>query len=472
MTHRRSKRSGAPATACSMENSTSPAPIANGRSIFARLMWWAIGLSAALVLALWLLTHNTVETMSGASVERAVDVDLAGLVDIYASGGQDELVRRIADRQSLTEREGTAPHYLLSDNAGTALAGDLKKWPSLDASSSEAGRLQLDSGVEAHARATQLGPDLQLLVAREMGDIAALQRTLALVFAGGGLAVVLGVGLIGWLAARRLSARIDRVNAAFRSGDDAALAGLSTKARGDEIDELTGHSAAALGRMGRLVQSHRDTTDQVAHEIRTPLMHMDSKLLKALGEQSHDNVYGFIGAAREDLRRLVQMLESLLDIASSKARQGDSHGLRPVDLSDLVTRVAELYADSAEESGHNFICEVEPGIMIDGEEMQLMRLVTNLLDNAFKYVPSGGRVALTLKAGPELCVSDDGPGVPPESRAAIFERFNRGDGSNGDEQGAGLGLALARAIAERHGLVIELQDSDKGAKFVVSGGQS
>src|SRR3546814_12826752 len=86
------------------------------------------------------------------------------------------------------------------------------------------------------------------------------------------------------------------------------------------------------------------------------------------------------------------MLESPLDIAASKARQGDRHGLRPVDLSDLVTRICELYADSAEESGHDFGWTVEPGVIFRGEEVQLSQLVTNLLDNAFKYVHAGGRV--------------------------------------------------------------------------------
>ncbi len=113
-----------------------------------------------------------------------------------------------------------------------------------------------------------------------------------------------------------------------------------------------------------------------------------------------------------------------------------------------------------------------PGIMFQGEEMQLTRLITNLLDNAFKYVPAGGTVRLLLEHGPMISVSDDGPGVAEADREAIFDRFRRGKTGmanvplNGHS--AGLGLALARAIAERHRLTLNLAPSQKGASFVVA----
>nr|WP_225899751.1 ATP-binding protein [Croceicoccus gelatinilyticus] len=101
--------------------------------------------------------------------------------------------------------------------------------------------------------------------------------------------------------------------------------------------------------------------------------------------------------------------------------------------------------------------------------MQLTRLVTNLLDNAFKYVPTGGTVILSLAEGPVITVSDTGPGIPPEDRDAIFDRFRRAKGNDGSSGGSGLGLALARAIARRHGLDIRLKPTMRGATFVVGG---
>lgn len=444
------------------------------RSIFARLALIAIAVSAGVTLLLWAVTATTIDRTGRAALSRAVDVDLAGLADIYASGGQGELERRIADRLALASAEGNAPHYMLANDTGARIAGDVERWPGLAANSSEAGEVRLEDNIRAQARATQLGPGLKLLVAREYGHDTELQSQLRLAFILAGAFAVLAVGLLGRWMARRLAGRIDRINHAFREQDDQSLEALSEGRRAqDEIGELTRHSAEALARLKRLVTTHRETSDQIAHELRTPLMHLDSRLVRALKATSDDAVRGGIADARGEIRHIIAMLESLLDIASSEARKGDRRGLAPVDLSRLITRIADLYADSAEESGHKFSVAVAPGVTIDGEEMQLTRLVTNLLDNAFKYVPPGCTVRIRLEAGPRLTIADDGPGIAEQDRERIFARFQRGsDGAPADgeagQQGAGLGLALARAIAERHGLAIVLAPTERGACFVIS----
>lgn len=429
-----------------------------------------MALSVVLVAALWLLTHATIERTSRAAIERAVDVDLAGLVDIYASGGEAELARRIADRLALVPRDGNAPHYLLAREDGRRIAGDVGEWPGLNARLSEAGEVTLPSGAGAHARATQLGPDLRLIVLREHGDTSTLLWRVGLVFLVGGATLLIAVGVLGRMAAGKLSRRIGQLNRAFRDPEDGELKLLAAADAEDEIDELTRHSAAALARQKRLIEAYRETSDQVAHEIRTPLMHLDTKLVKAQKAEPGEAARKWLLEAREDIRRLVGMLESLLDIAASKARRGDRHGLAPVDLSGLVLRIGELYADSAEESGHAFACRAEPGVTVEGEQTQLTRMITNLLDNAFKYVPAGGSVSLELAPGPRLTVRDDGPGIPAEEREAVFHRFQRGSRNSTAAPGAGLGLALAAAIAERHGLAIRLEDTPQGACFVVAGG--
>ena len=413
-----------------------------------------------------MLTDQTIRSTLDNSARKAVDVDLAGLADIYATGGRDELTRRIGDRLAITPHDGIASHYLLMDGSGAAIAGDIRVWPKLDPAISESGAIRLGEGTSARARATLLAPDLRLLVAREISDDGTLRRHVALVFLGGGAFFILFVGLLGKVAAGRLHWRIQRLNLAFRESDEAQLTAMAPRGRADEIHELTGHSAAALARQKRLVDAYRDASDQIAHEIRTPLMHLDSRLTKALAAGPDEPVAARLLEARGDIKRLVAIFESLLDIAASKARQGDRHGLKRFDLSDMVTRICELYADSAEESGHDFTWTVAPAILFDGEEMQLTQLVTNLLDNAFKYVPSGGSVRLTLAAGPVLTVADDGPGVPEAEREKIFERFHRSANANG-APGSGLGLALARAIAERHELTLTLAPSDRGARFMV-----
>lgn len=436
-------------------------------SIFGQIVLWAIATAATITFGLWALTNATIERSNRQALERAVDVDLAGMVDIYASGDERELANRIRDRLALQPRNGDPAHYLLANAKGSRIAGDLTSWPGLHAGISESADIRIEGGHRAFARATQLGPNLKLLVAHEYRDLGLLLRQVALVFLAGGVLATLAVALAGWMAAHRLAERLERINAAFRNPDDAALEELARGSAGrDEIDELAAHSGNALARLKRLAAAHREATDHVAHEMRTPLMHLDNRLVKALAATPDAETAARVADARTEIRGIIRMLESLLDIAASEARRGDRHGLMPVDFSALAARLGELYADSAEESGHVFVLDIEEGVLIEGEEMSLTRLVTNLLDNAFKFVPPGGTVRLTLRRGPVLIVSDDGPGVPEEQRHGIFEKFARGSDSLGT-QGAGLGLALCRAIAARHHLEISLTSSERGACFTV-----
>ena len=442
------------------------------RSIFSRLVAGAIVLSLVLLAGLWWLTHQTVSTTLQEAARAEVDVDLAGLADIYATGGQAELEARIADRIALTPLEGSAPHYLLADDSGRVIAGDLPRWPPLDPTVSESGVIAIGTSSKAYARAVQLGPDLRLVVARGIAIEAPVLSSIATAFAAGGVVFVALVALLGRFAAMGLQRRIERINLAFREPQDGAGLAAAGRIDGDEIDELTAHSGAALARVNDLLAAYKDTSEQLAHEIRTPLSHLDNRLVKALAEKPEPAIAGKLAEARGEIRRIVQTLESLLDIAASKANRGDRSGLAPVDLSALVTGICELYAGSAEEAGLELGWTVAPDVTIKGDERQLGRLVTNMLDNALKYVPAGGRVDITLEHGPVLIVADNGPGIDPRDRERIFERFYRGQGRGEEISGSGLGLALAHAIAERHGLALTLEepaaDGPGGAVFRIA----
>lgn len=427
-------------------------------------------LSLVLLTGLWWLAREAVSATLQEAAAAEVDVDIAGLADIYASSGEAELAARIADRLALTPMDGSASHYRLSDSTGRVIAGDLAAMPPLDPATSQSGLIALDNQSRAFARAVQLAPDLALVVAHPVDLEAPVLSSLALVFAGGGAVFVALVALLGRLAARRLERRIEDINLAFREPQAAAGLAATGQPGGDEIDELAAHSAAALARVNDLLAAYKDASEQLAHEIRTPLSHLDNRLVKALGEQPEPRIAEKLAEARGEIRRIVQTLESLLDIAASKAHRGDKSGLAPLDLSALVTGICELYAGSAEEAGLELRWNVAPDVRMMGDERQLSRLMTNMLDNALKYVPSGGRIAVSLEAGPVLVVADDGPGIDPLDRARIFERFYRGRGLGEETSGSGLGLALAQAIAERHGLMIRLEDASSHGTAHAKGG--
>ena len=425
-------------------------------------------MSSVLLLGLWWITNQTICETFAASARESVDVDLAGLADIHASGGRQELERRIADRLAMIPTDGGRPHYLLADGAGRKLAGDLARWPDLDPAISESGTIAIGSNSTAFGRATLLDEDLRLLVAHEPPDRSEILRRVGWVFLLGGVVFVACTAVFAQSASARVRARVGRVNEAFRQGDEAALDRLAAPRRPDEIDRIASQAAEAVRHARNLMQAYRETSEQIAHEIRTPLMHLDSRIVKALAKQPDATASAHLVEARSDIRRLVASLEALLDIASSKAQVGDTRGMVTVDFSALVEQICELYQDSAEEAGYALRWNVTPGVAIAGDEAQLGRIVTNLLDNAFKYNRPGGVIEVTIQPGPRLVVTDEGPGVPPDEREKVFERFYRRRAASSEVQGSGMGLALARAIAERHGLSLVLEDSASGAQFVLA----
>ncbi|HEY6814551.1 MAG TPA: HAMP domain-containing sensor histidine kinase [Croceibacterium sp.] len=446
----------------SASTSVGPPP----RSIFARLVRGSILFALVSLALLFAITLAESWNASERSLAAAVDTDMAGLVDIYASGGEAELRRRLADRTALVSIEGRRAHYLLRRPGGEVLAGNVARWPALSPAESERGYLTLASGERVYARATRLSPELDLLVARSyQRDSAAMLRLAGLFLLSAG-AIVLALWLIGRRAAGILRRRVAAINDAFRAAERGEQGPLLGEQPSDEIGELAGNSSRAIARVATLARTHRHMSDHIAHEIRTPLTHLDNRLIATLRGLPPGADYAGLEKCREDLKGVVSMLDSLLDIAASESRVGDRSGLGEVDLSALAGDLVDLFSGSAEDAGVTLRSFVEPGVTILGERMQLGRLVSNLLDNALKYVPRGGTVTLKLAAGPVLEVSDDGPGIEPALRPHVFERFRTGGPVKG-RSSHGLGLALARAIALRHDLVISLVDSTAGAHFVI-----
>jgi len=282
---------------------------------------------------------------------------------------------------------------------------------------------------------------------------------------------MLTLGLIGGgLMSRNLLRRLDQINSTSRE----IMAGhlsrrLPLSRAGDEFDTLARNLNRMLERIERLMKGMRQVTDSVAHDLRSPLNRLRNRLEGALkrlppeGEESAE-----IDAAISETDRLMATFDSLLLIAEAEAGAA-RNSMSRVDLSALAHDVWELYAPVAEENGIELNMAEALPLEVRGNGNLLSQALANLVDNAIKYTPQGGRVTIAAEKngqGTVLSVADNGPGIPIEDRPRAVERFVRLEASR-HSPGTGLGLSLVAAVARLHDARLELSDNHPGLKASV-----
>ena len=423
--------------------------------------------TAVMLIAILLLGIAAIKTVSQqerTALSNTIDTDIAGLVDVLAQGGPAELARRINDRTAFAATGSPAAYYRLTNAKSGLLTGNLGRPPAVDASVSPLTAISVE-GDDVLIRTTRLRGGYVLIVGRSLAPTTAVLDGLARLFLLAAIPAALLSFFTGPLLARRLQRRIASVNttfAQFERGDLSARTAMS--AGGEEIGKLAAYVDRHLANIEKLLKSQREITDNIAHELRTPLVHLDTRLLRALSASDEGPVSEELHDARADVRSIVSLFDTLLDLALAESRGGLGSNMVDFDLSECAADIAELYSASAEDHGLEFTTRLTPDVNMRGEAMSMARLIANLLDNAFKYVPSGGHVRLTVATGPRIVVDDDGPGIPNGLRDRVFQRFNQ---ARTGGEGHGLGLALVRVIAARHGLIARYEDASPGARFIV-----
>jgi heavy metal sensor kinase len=298
--------------------------------------------------------------------------------------------------------------------------------------------------------------------------LAPLRHTMWL---AGSAAVLLSAGVGAWLAwraikpVRAVAATAHRIVA---TGDlSARVEGVQ---RNDEVGDLVRQFNTLLERNGNLLRAMREALDNVAHDLRTPLTRLRAGAEMALRQTDNpDGSREALADCIEETDRIQRLLETLLDISAAENGVLKLKCER-VDLNALLQSVAELYALGAEEKA--VVVEVFPGagISIAADPTRLRQVVTNLVDNAVKYTPSGGRVSLAVEARENrvlVTVRDTGPGIPAEEQEKIWQRLYRGDHSR-SQRGLGLGLAMVKALVEAHGGRVTVANQPAGgAVFTV-----
>ena len=285
-----------------------------------------------------------------------------------------------------------------------------------------------------------------------------------------GVAAPLMAAVLWWLITRSLRP-LARVAHQVREQDAAALTPLPTSGLPDEVAPLVVALNALLDRLGLAWAGQRAFVADAAHELRSPLTAL--KLQAQVLRRSPDETgrLAALDALVAGVDRASRLVEQLLTLARSEpgAPATPTAALPPVALADLMRQVlAESAAPLAAARGSQVELEADAHLQVPGDAAALAVLLRNLVDNALRYTPAGGRVLLRLvdgTPGPLITVEDNGPGIAPAERERVFERFVRG-GAAADASGSGLGLAIVRAVAHRHGASVSLSDSTLGGLCV------
>jgi len=404
----------------------------------------------------WWVTAGYAMRQAAQEIERGMGVLLQSGALSGARGVALSIEARLA-----ADRNGQE-YYLLAAPDGQRLAGNL------EGVSSERGwregDIRLPDGAETPVLmyAQPLPGGGALVVGRDLSSARALeQRLLAGAVWVGGAVLLLGLAgglMLGRSVARRAAA-MEAALAAVQGGDlDHRLA---VGRGGDEFDRLAARINATLDRLQTLMAALREVTDDIAHDLRTPL----TRLRQRLDEAARAPTTAAIEAAQAEADRLLEIFAALLRIAQVESGTQRA-GFATVDLSAIAESVAEVYAPAAEERGQVLATAIAPGVSLTGDPALLTQMLANLVENAIRHGRPKGRIALSVTPD-GIGVCDDGPGIPEDERDKVFRRFHRLDASR-STPGSGLGLALVRAVADLHGMTIALEDAAPGLRVQVS----
>jgi signal transduction histidine kinase len=414
-------------------------------------------------------------------ITATVNGEVNGLSEQYGQGG----LRRLVTVVDLRSRRPGSSLYLVTTPSGEGLAGNVGSLEPdvLDRPGwleTNYRRLESPEGANHRAlvRVVQLAGGFHLLVGRDLDE---RERLFGIIVNAGqwSLALVIVLGLVGgFFVSRRVLSRIDAMTGTAQTIMAGDLSGrLPVAGTGDELDRLADNVNAMLERIEALMRGLKEVSDNIAHDLKTPLTRLRNRCEQALrgaaGEASYRAALESTIAESDDL---IRTFDALLMIARAESGQARDN-MTEFDASEIARDVGELYEPVADEKGIALKVDASAVAPVRGNRELVSQALANLIDNAIKYAGPNGKLngmpaEIVVRADNEgerimLSVADHGPGIPDADRGRVVERFVRLEQSR-SEPGSGLGLSLASAVARLHGGELKLEDNNPGLRTTIA----
>jgi signal transduction histidine kinase len=397
------------------------------------------------------------------SLDTAIDSDITELEDSLRAGGHEALTAQVKER--LQETPNGPMFILLQDPEGKVIAGNIPL------SHSGEGRFDLkvprtnSPSVAIHAHGITLPDGEYLMVGVDALPRREMRKLIVRVFGWSSAISLLLAFTGGALISRNLLLRIETISRAARdimAGDFSRR--IPDRGTADELDHLIASLNAMLERNESAMESVRQVSNDIAHDLRTPLTRLRQRLeLAQRRAQSVDEWQRVADGCISDMDAILETFGGLLRIAQIESGM-PTRRFTKVDLSELLHTVIEVYQPMAEVKGQPFTADIASGLTVWGDRELLTQMIANIIENAIKHSPTGASIGLETSKSPSaiaVAVNDSGPGIPAEERARVFQRFYRLERSR-SAPGSGLGLTLVEAIAALHDVSIELTDNGPG----------
>jgi signal transduction histidine kinase len=441
------------------------------RSTTFKLALISIVVFGAVVIGLFGYVYSSTTNFVMTRSDSAIEAERAMLRNAYDGGGRDSLIQVIEERAA----RGEGGIYLLANESFAPIAGNLKKWPSTLKAAKEWIEFNSDP-LNPKATTDQalflakwetLPDGLHLLVGRDISDLGRFASKIHAAFAFAILFIFVLAAVASVSVTRRTVGRIESINATSRAIMESGLGRrIPLRGAGDEWDDLAENLNSMLERIEALMSDVKQVSDNVAHDLRTPLTRMRGRLEKATIENSGpDHEQSLIGQMMADLDEVLRMFSSLTRISQVETMNQTS-AFRTVNLVEIATEVAELFDAAAENKGGQVEVVNDKPVLVNADRDLLFDAMANLVDNAVKHGREGGLVTVCIDLNDSeviVSVADDGPGIPADEFEHVFKRFYRLERSR-STPGNGLGLSLVAAVTRLHGGRIALSDNTPGLK--------